>query len=242
MIIDVHSHILPGIDDGAKDMEETIEMLNMAVEEGIEAIIATPHCEVGMGHEHAHKCREAYDTVSNYIETHKIPLQLYMGNEIYYSESIPELLQSGEMGTMNDTRYILVEFPMHIGYQMAERALVNLLYAGYWPIIAHVERYSALRNWKKIYELVRIGVYIQVNAGSIIGKEGWLTRRFCKQLMRRKLVHVIGTDAHGSRHRCPMMKMCFEYIDKRYGRNYRKQMSEKNPLRILKGEKISGKD
>ena len=242
MIIDIHSHILPGLDDGARDMDETVGMLEIAVREGIEAIVTTPHYEVGVERERLAKYGKVYEDLQNYITTHEIPLKLYPGNEIYYSESIPEMLQNEVVRTLNGTRYVLVEFPMHAGYQTIERALNNLLYAGYWPVIAHMERYSVLRDLQKIRDLVRNGAYIQVNASAIVGKEGWGVKRFCRQLMKADLVHVVATDAHGISKRRPTIRKCLDYIEKKHGRTYRKQISEDNPLRILKGEKIGGKN
>ena len=242
MIIDIHSHILPGIDDGAKDMEETKEMLHLAVEEGISGIVATPHYSVEIEEDVLSIYEEAYQEVLRYMETHEIPVKLYRGNEIYYTESVPERLQDGEIYTINNTRYVLIEFSMGVGYSFIEGAVRHLLNSGYWPILAHVERYQCLRKLKNLEELIRIGVCVQVNTNAIIGKDGWQTRRFCHQLLKRRLVHAIGTDTHGSRHRRPKMKECIHYIDKKYGRDYRVLISGDNPRRILKGEKIRGKN
>lgn len=242
MVVDIHSHILPGIDDGAKNMQETIKMIDIAVEQGIKAMIATPHYHVGMDPEILAEYQRVYEEVLQYIASKKIPLRLYQGNEIYYSESIPEHLQEGQIRTMNGTRYILVEFSPETEYSSVERAMSMLLYAGYWPVLAHTERYMALHEISRIEELIRMGVYIQLNTNAITGKEGWRTKYFCHQLLKKHLVHVVGTDAHSPRHRRPQMKECLALLDKKYGREYRKRISDENPLMILKGEKISGKN
>lgn len=242
MIIDIHSHILPGIDDGARDMEETKKMLNIAVKEGIDAIVATSHYDVGIEQEVLSRYEETFQDVLRYIGTHEIPIKLYRGNEIYFTESVPERLHNREIHTINDTSYVLIEFPMGIGYSRVESACRNLLNAGYLPILAHVERYPELHQWKRIEELVRVGAHIQINTNSIIGKEGWIIKRFCHQLLKRRLVHVIGTDSHGSKNRRPKMKECVDYIDKKYGQSYRRRLFEDNSQRILKGEKIRGKN
>ena len=242
MKIDIHSHILPGIDDGARTMEDTVKMIEIAVQEGVEAIITTPHYKAGMKEELSLKYQQVFDKVSQYITSHQIPLKLYQGNEVYYSESIPELLSKNAVRTLNGTRYVLVEFSTGMGYLSIQRSLNALLYAGYWPVVAHTERYSALREIKKIDELIKMGAYIQLNMNAIIGKEGWRTKRFCKKLLKNEMVHVIATDAHGSRHRAPKIKACLKYIDKKFGKVYRKRISEENPLKILEGEKINGKN
>ncbi len=238
MIIDIHSHILPGIDDGAKNMQETIEMIHMAVEEGIDAIIATPHYEVGAASEKNARYQEVFEEVQQYITGQQIPLQLYQGNEIYYSGSIPEILQQGRARTMNQSRYVLIEFSYGAEYISMQRALSMLLYAGYWPILAHVERYTTLRKMNRLEEIVRMGVYIQLNASAIIGRDGWQTRRYCHKLLKNQLVHAIGTDAHGSQRRRPKIRECIAYLDKKYGIEYRKQICEHNPISIIRGEKI----
>lgn len=239
MVIDIHSHILPGIDDGAKSMQETIEMIDLAVEEGIKAVIATPHYHVGMETETWAKYQRVYEEVLQYIKSNEIPLQLYQGNEIYYSESIPELLQEGKVRTMCGSRYVLVEFLPNTEYSVMERAVSMLLYARYWPIIAHAERYIALHKLSRVEELIRMGAYIQVNTNTIAGKEGWMLKYYCHQLLRNHLVHVIGTDAHSNRRRRPQMKECLACLDKKYGRAYRKRISEENPQRILEGVKMN---
>lgn len=238
MVIDIHSHILPGIDDGSKNMEETEKMLSIAVKEGIHGIVATPHYEAGLNKAWREKFMKAYSNVISYINENDIPLQLYAGNEIYYSESIIEELQKGNIHTINGTRYILVEFPMYADYMYIERALRNLQNAGFWPIIAHVERYESLRSVKRVKSLADMNVCIQVNASSITSKNKLSTRWFCLGLMRKKLVHLLATDAHSSRHRKPEIQQCFEHLDKKLGKSYRRLISEINPEKIIKGEKI----
>lgn len=237
-MIDIHNHILPGVDDGSKNMAETMEMLSLAIDEGIKGIVATPHYEAGLDEGQHEKCMRAYQRVADYIEEKNIPFSLYMGNEIYYSESVIEELQKGLINTMNGTRYVLVEFPIYADYMYIERSLHNLQYAGYWPIIAHVERYESLRSVERIQSLVDMNVYIQINQNSVINKKRWQVRRFCLQLMRKKLVHFLATDAHGSKHRKPEVEKCFEYLDKKIGESYRRLISEDNPKKVIEGEKI----
>lgn len=238
MIIDIHSHILPKVDDGAKDMRETERMLSRAVRQGIRAIIATPHYDAGAGKEKYIKCRNSYEKVRKHIEECELPIKLYLGNEIFYSESIIDELQQGYIHTMNETRYVLVEFPLYVDYDYIERALRNIQNAGYWPILAHAERYESLRNIEKIRTLVEMGIYIQINQGSLINKKRFLVRSFCLKLMKAGLVHLLATDCHDSKQRRPEFKECFEYLDKKIGKSYRVLISEENPEKIIEGEKI----
>lgn len=238
MIIDIHSHILPGVDDGAKDMRETERMLSRALRQGISGIIATPHYDAGGVEKKYIKCRNSYEKVRKYIKECELPIELYLGNEIFYSESIIEELEKGYIHTMNGTRYVLVEFPLYADYDYIERALRNIQYAGYWPILAHVERYEALRKIERVRTLVDMGIYIQVNQGSLTNKKRFRTRSFCLKLMKQGLVHLLATDSHDSKQRRPEFKECFEYIDKKVGKSYRVLISEENPEKIIEGEKI----
>lgn len=238
MIIDVHSHILPGVDDGAKNMRETEKMLLQAARQGIKAIVATPHYDAGGGERKYIKCQNSFEETQKHIEECDLPIKLYLGNEIYYSESIIEELQKGYIHTMNGTKYILVEFPLYADFDYIERALRNLQYAGYWPIVAHIERYESLRKVEKVRALVEMGICIQVNQRSLLNKKRLLIRLFCLKLMKERLVHLLATDSHDSKLRKPEFKECFEYLDKKIGKSYRVLISEENPEKIIEGVKI----
>lgn len=241
MIIDLHCHILPNVDDGAENIEETIEMLTIAAEEGISGMVATSHAEAEVGPKQSERYLKAYKKILQYIEANDIPIKIYYGNELYYSEGIISALKKGEAHTLNGTRYVLVEFPIYESYYYIERGIRNLQNVGCWPIIAHVERYQALQSEEKIRQLIELGAYIQLNASSILGKAGISTRMFCTKLLRKGLVHIVATDAHGSRHRRPEIKDCIKLIDRIAGENYRRTITEENPEKIIKGERISGK-
>ena len=241
MIIDLHCHILPYVDDGAESMEETIEMLSIAVEQGISGIVATSHAEAEVGPKQTERYLESYRKTLRCIEENDIPIQLYYGNELYYSEGMISALKKGEAHTINGTRYVLVEFPIYESFYYIERGIRNLQNVGCWPILAHVERYQALQSEERIRQLIELGAYIQVNASAILGKFGITTRMFCTKLLRKGLVHVVATDAHGSRHRRPEIKECLKLVDRIAGENYRRMVTEENPEKIIKGERICGK-
>ena len=241
-MIDIHSHILPGVDDGAEHPRETARMISIAVKEGVRAVIATSHVEAGMGVEYLEKYARAYNKVRKYIAAHEIPLQLYHGQELFYSDGIVEALKKEEVLTMNGTRYVLVEFPVFESYQYIERALNRLQNAGCWPILAHVERYRSLRDIKYIKELKKQGAYIQVNASAVMGKAGLSSKLYCGKLLRKKLVDFIATDAHGSKSRRPLLKECETYVSHKYGDEYCSLIMDDNPCKVLKGERIGGED
>lgn len=241
-MIDIHCHILPGIDDGSSNMEETKKMLSLAMQEGIQAIVATPHWEAGMEEEWLKEYQQSFQAVQAYIEEEKLPIILYTGNEILHSETIHLYLVQNRLNSMNNTRYLLVEFPFHVSFSYIQRAVLNLSYHGYWPILAHAERYESLRDIRKIAELVDMGAYIQVNTSSVSGEHGWMMKRFCFQLMKLDLLHFVATDAHGSTKRPPKAKKARSMMEKKMGTEYTLRITEENPQKMIKGVRIGGED
>lgn len=241
MIIDIHSHILPGIDDGAGDIMESRKMLDIVLKEGISAIITTPHFECGMDPALMKKRKVSFDSLSHYIQEANLPVTLYPGNELFYSEGIIDALSGGEALTLNQTRYVLVEFPIYEEFSYIRRAVQKLRYAGYMPILAHVERYENVLKEERLSELVAMGAYIQVNASSMSGRAGWQRKRFLLKLLQHDLIHFIGTDAHGWEHRRPNIQECLTYIEKKAGKECLQRVTEENPEKLLRGEYISGK-
>ncbi len=240
MLFDVHSHVLPGIDDGSKSIEETIKMLRMAQKEKIGTMIATPHynCERRPGFDK--KCREVYENVCQEIKKQNLNIKLLLGNEIFYSAGVVDALKKGEALTLNDTKYVLVEFHPYVELLTIKKAVQELQMAGYEPILAHIERYDCLKKEANVENLVDMGAYIQVNASSISGKMGIRTQWYLKKLMRHELVHVIGTDTHGSKQRRPKIQDAVKYIKKKAGAEFCERVTEENPAKIIRGEKICG--
>ena len=240
MIIDTHCHILPGVDDGAKNADETRRMLRMAFKDGIDEIIATPHFNCDMDASVLEKRMGAYLRTCKYAKEMNPTARIYLGNELYYSEGVVDALDRGDALTLNQTKYVLVEFPVYSEFRYIRQAVQNLQYAGYLPVIAHIERYQGMKKEEQVAELAGMGACMQVNVSSVMGKAGWSTRWYLLKLMRHGLIHVLGTDAHGATHRRPEMRDCLSYIDKKIGKTYREEISTINPSRIIRGEYISG--
>ena len=152
MIFDIHCHILPNVDDGAKDGKTTKRMLQRAVEEGIDAIVATPHYSCEMEDEEIEQIRQKFLMIQKWWKEKEPDKELYLGSELYYSEGLIAALERGAALTMNGTRYILVEFPIYLNFQNIKKAVQKLLYAGYIPIIAHVERYERMKKLEMVSE------------------------------------------------------------------------------------------
>lgn len=240
MIIDMHCHILPGIDDGARDEGSMERMLRIANTEGIDAIVATPHFTLGEDEKKVEAIKTKYALARKAWKKRGSQKELYLGNELLWEDGVVEALDSGKALTMNGTSYVLVEFLPDVGYAYVENAMRKMQYAGYIPIIAHVERYEQLQSRKAMRRLVDMGVYLQVNVSTILGRHGFLLKHRVLGRMREGLIHFVGSDAHNSKTRRPEMKECTQYLNKKLGVTKTRQILEKNPMRMLEGEKLNG--
>lgn len=238
-IVDVHCHILPEIDDGAKNWAETYQMLRMAYDEGVRVIVATPH-----HHQHRGMCTAIQykkRLVSIQKLAQKIDEKFYVvpGMEIYFSQDVLEKLERKKVHTMGKSSYVLVEFSPNDEFRYIQQGLQQITMKGYSPILAHAERYHCLVENKEYVEyLIEMGIYIQVNAGSIMGNSGRTVKRFVKELLEEQYVHFVGTDAHSSGSRSPMIKKCADYVEKKYGEEYAKEIFRRNALKVLKNKII----
>ena len=240
MIFDIHCHILPGVDDGARSEDSTKRMLKIAAKEGTGAIVATPHFTCGMREGNKQDIVQKYKMVSEWWREYSPKKQFFLGNELFYSEGIVEALRQGDALTMNGTKYVLVEFPTYIDFRSLKKGVQTLLYAGYYPIIAHIERYECMGKKENVQELIDIGAYMQVNASAVLGKHGFLKKLYVMKLLRQSLVHFVATDAHGASRRAPEMRECAIYLKKKLGGEMARQILERNPMKMLKGEELNG--
>lgn len=238
MLIDVHNHSMPGVDDGSQDPDMTFQMLQMAYEEGIRAIILTPHYKSTMDPDTTQKRYRGYRKACMVAEKVSPKMRLYLGEELYYDSRMVQRLREGRALTLNGTQYVLVEFPVYVDYPYIRQAVQSLWSAGYLPVLAHIERYEALKKMDRVEELVELGAYIQVNADSVIGKAGFRTKHYLLKLIKNDLVHLIGTDAHNVSKRPPQMSACAAYLKKKAGPEKAQQLCCGNAKKILKGEKI----
>ena len=238
-MIDLHTHILPGIDDGSRNMEESLEMCRIAAAGGTRGIVATSHGNLGPKPLTTEEYKNAYRLLKQELVRADIPIRLYSGMEIFMTADAAAGLRAGELLTLNETKYILIEFDFREELWMAEEYLCMLEEAGYTPVIAHVERYYFIQRAPEIiYDWVRRGYVIQVNKGSPLGAFGKKERDTAVSLLEHNLVHVIASDAHGTQHRTPDMTNIFRFLGETAGSKYRNLVLNENPVRILSGEEI----
>ncbi|MGI6006243.1 MAG: CpsB/CapC family capsule biosynthesis tyrosine phosphatase [Ruminococcus sp.] len=236
---DVHCHILPAVDDGAYDLSETREMLKTAYEEGIRTIFATPHYHGEMGSGVWAKRKAMLKETQRIAREVSEDFRILAGSEIFYSEKAVKDLLEGTVWTMNDSCYVLVEFVPYEEFSYIKRGLQTLQYHGFWPILAHVERYEDLMKIERVRQLTDMGIYLQVNAGSVLGKNGRLVKNYIRELLKERMIHLVGTDAHGSRHRRPLMAKCASYIEKKTDRQYCRDICRENARKIIRREYIN---
>ncbi len=227
--IDIHSHILPGLDDGSQSMEQTMEMLHIAEAEGITHIIATPHYKAGRFRADSEEINRLIEEVQKNAVLDGLKIRIYPGTEIYYRSELENRLDSGDIHTLNHTAHVLVEFSPFEDYAYIRNAAEEIFGIGYVPVIAHVERYQCLlKDIKKVQELKNMGCGIQVNASSITGDFGLTAKRFTGKLLNLELIDYIGTDAHDIGKRKPAMQKCAERLFKKCSEAYAKKLLYKN--------------
>ncbi|MBR3138190.1 hypothetical protein IKG41_02485 [Candidatus Saccharibacteria bacterium] len=200
-IIDTHSHILPGIDDGAKTLSDSIDLINELVEQGVTDIIATPHfvSETNYTSTRANNSK-LLSQLKKELLAENIKVNLYLGNEIFIEPDIAGLIKKRKVSTMADSRYLLIELPLDSDYPNYEDYFSELIEKGYFVILAHPERYSILqKDFGAAKSLREIGVLFQCNYGSIIGKYGKEAKKLVKKFAKDKMIFVFGSDIHHAR-------------------------------------------
>ena len=195
---DIHSHILSGIDDGSESAAESIKILKLAIQEGVSDIILTPHYIYGSNYACNNKDKRIrFEVLQELVETRNLPIRLYLGNEILLCEHILELLENGECMTLNHSRYVLVELPMNNELLNAKKIFFELVSHEYIPILAHPERYHYISEDSTFFEdLVDMGVLLQGNYKSLLGKYSKGAERRLKKLLQKNMITFLASDTH----------------------------------------------
>ena len=198
MFKDIHCHLLPGIDDGSNSIEESIEILRRAEKEGVSEIVLTPHYIENTRYNCNNKNKkESFEILKKAIKQAGINIKLYLGNENYMSNNFIELLNNNEIMTINNSRYLLFEFPLSQPYKNSKDYLYELVTKGYVPILAHPERYRDFqKNPDLVEEYTRMGILLQGNYKSLLGKYGRASKRTLKVLLKKDLITFLGSDIH----------------------------------------------
>ncbi|WP_346937787.1 CpsB/CapC family capsule biosynthesis tyrosine phosphatase [uncultured Clostridium sp.] len=215
-MVDFHSHILHGVDDGSKDEDMTIYMLKLAENSGTTGIIATPHFFRGRFQVTYEEIQKEVAKLKNLAKENGINIEIYCGQEVYYTSRILESFQSGDISTIENSRYMLIEFPLR---EFSVDEVINDIYElqlkGIVPIIAHPERYKTfIEAPELINKFIEEGFLFQLNTGSIAGDFGGRVKKTAELFVKNKIYSVIGSDGHRSDIRTTDMTLGIRAIEK----------------------------
>ena len=239
-IFDIHCHILPGLDDGPATTDQSFRLLDLARKQGILSLMATPH--YSQGYQNLcpalikESCAQLEERARKYVHSE---FRIYPGQEIYYEESIIEKLDSGRLQTLAGSDYVLIEFPTYISFRELYQDFQLIRLAGYTPILAHADRYPDLRKEGTLEELAESGALIQLNyrpvtGGGLLDARG----RWCREQLKKGLVHFLGTDMHDPVHRPPVTEKTREWAEKHLGIERTADLCWRNAEKVLKNERI----
>lgn len=239
-MVDLHCHILPGIDDGSPDLETSLEMAQISAESGVTDILCTPHCipkhaENYKGDtltEHFHKFKQA-------VEDENIPVRLHLGTEVYGCEYTPRDLENNRLTTINNGRYMLIEFNFVEEEENVMEILSYVEQSGIIPVIAHPERYKFVaENPSLIYKWLEKGYPLQCNKDSILGRLGRVAFMISNDMLHDRLICAIASDAHGTDMRNPYLKNVYNKIADEIDIDYADLLFYENPRRIIDNKRI----
>ncbi len=236
-MFDMHNHILFGVDDGAKTMEDSLSLIKIAYEDGIRGLVLTPHFHPKRGMAHYSEVVENFNELVDVALEQFPDMQFFLGREVYYRSDVLETKGSTDKFLMSGTANMLVEFSTTVEENYIKNAVSNLLFAGYQPIVAHVERYGcAVKNKNLVNELKSIGAYIQINVDSILGKTGFAVKQAVKYYLKNGLVDFVSSDAHDIKNRRPELSAAYAYVTKKYGEDYAVRIFRDNAIDMLNDE------
>lgn len=240
-MIDLHSHILPNIDDGSKSLEESIAIIKQAVSNGVTDIIVTPHFILGSSYNKEKSAnKKLLADLKKRVEAENLSINLHLGNEIFVDIEMVSLLKKKKIASLNDSRYVLFELPMNNEYKNIKKTLFDLQSVGYIPIIAHPERYRIVKeNPQIVEEWQEAGAVFQSNIGSLFGRYGKEAKNTLITLLKHEAVSFIASDIH---HSCdtfyediPKLK---KMLKKMLKEDYVEELLELNGKKVLNNEKI----
>lgn len=238
-MVDIHTHILPGFDDGATDWNLALDMARWAAEDGIEVLVATPHFMSGIYEPKTHQVLDGVELLNVLLKERGISIEVLPGMEYTPDEKFDSMLVDGGLLTINQAgRHMLLEFPVSMLSKHFMQIFYKLQLSGITAIIAHPERSQILnRNMENIWALYERGAIFQITAGSLLGQFGGQARMNAWMMLEQGLVHIVSSDAH-SRHRKPVLSKARQAIEKKFGKETALLLTRDNPRRVILGEPV----
>ena len=234
---DIHCHILPGLDDGAQTMEETMAVLKEAKRQGVRRMIVTPHYHPGRFQVTAEQIRETLAEVQREAVRRQIEIRLYPGQECFYYSELAERLNAGEVLTLAGSRYVLVEFDPRCPYSQLTMGLQELQQNGYAPILAHFERYECLWNAERLDKLKKRGILLQMNIDQLLEKNHLFRKNIWRSICADGFVDYLGSDCHGTQFRPLQLEKSLEWIEENISPPLKRRILTSNIRAILAEKK-----
>lgn len=238
-MIDIHTHIIPNVDDGSKSVEETFNLIKEAEKVGFDTIVATSHYMEEYYEVENQERKVWIDTINQKLVEQGTNVRLCIGNEIYITDNIIKLLEDGKASTINNTSYVLFEMPLNAKPLNLNDVVFEMLGSKLVPILAHPERYSFVQKEPDlIYDLIQKGVLMQCNYGSFYGQYGRKAEIIAKNLLIKDMVHFLGTDVHKQNTIYPKIPKIIDELKNMVGEGKVKELTEINPTLALNNKKI----
>lgn len=236
-MVDIHSHILPGLDDGSTTLQETVEMLKIAAGSGTTDIVATPHASSEYNYD-LEKVEAAFHEVS---AISKGIINVHLGCDFHLTaENLYDALNFPQKYTINHHSYLMVELPNMVSLPIMRGALQKLLDARIYPVITHPERNpSILGNPRELHNWVKDGCLLQITGQSLLGRFGGAAQKYSESLMSSDLVHFVASDAHDPSDRSPDLSGAFRWVSMKFGQRYAERLFIENPAATLLGEPLN---
>lgn len=219
-MIDLHCHILPGVDDGAQTLEDSLAMAEVAVANGITHILCTPHHNNGRFENPKYEVMKHVSKLQEELDKRDIPLTLFEGQEVRLTgETIPDLLADRLLTVDSEDKYLLIEFPSSDVPSFSEKVIFELVSKGITPIIVHPERNAVfLKDSNLLLPFLEMGCLAQLTAPSYLGVFGKKIKKMAKYMLKNNMVHMVATDAHNINKRTFLLKQAYDEIEKDFGK------------------------
>lgn len=233
-MIDTHLHILPGVDDGPETLEQSLALARALVQEGVHTAIATPHYNDEFQRRGAAEIRERVFALQQALHQQSIPLRVLAGHEALIAPGLVEDIRAGRLATLNGSRYLLLELWTAHWLPETERVIFELRSAGITPVLAHPERYRFFQKEpERLAVLLRQGVLAQITASSLVGMQGRTAQHTAEMLLKKGLVHIIASDAHGLHKRPPAISEGLRRATKLIGAGNVQRLIEDGPAALI---------
>jgi protein-tyrosine phosphatase len=240
-LIDLHCHILPGLDDGSNSAEESLAMARLALQDGIHTLVATPHTLDGLYDVTLTEITDGVASFQQLLRTESLDLRVCMGSDVHLSPGMVDRIKKGHVGTINNTgKYLLLELPPQTIPSGVKEEIFAMKVQGITPIITHPERHPAImRDMTLLYDFIAMGALSQITAMSLTGEFGEAVRRCAQELLKHRLVHVIASDAHSADSRPPLLSRAVSEAAELTGSEWlAMSLASDIPAKILAGEPV----